>query len=79
MNRTPAGHSMDDVLKYVDRFSEGKSASKALFYFLYKEILVNRVNILEANPTANRAAIEHAEKVINDLNVMLMNQLKQHA
>lgn len=79
MNSKTAGQSMDEVLKYIERFSEGKTASKALFYFLYKEILVNRVHILEADPKANRAAIEHNEKVINDLNVMLMAQLKQNA
>ncbi len=47
-----------------------------MFYFLYKEILVNRMMLLEADPHANKASLEHTEKVINDLNILLMNQLK---
>lgn len=68
---------MDDVLAYVERFADGASghASKAMFYFLYKEIMVNRLNLFEADAANNRAAIEHAEKVINDLNIKLMDQL----
>lgn len=78
MAKQAAGHSMDDVLAYVDSFAEGKGkhASKAMFYFLYKEILVNRIAILEAAPDKNRGAIEHSEKLVNDLNIKLMEQLQ---
>lgn len=69
---------MEDVLRYVERFADGdhKHASKALFYFLYKEILINRISILEAAATPNRGAIEHNEKIINELNRKLMEALK---
>lgn len=79
MPKDTAGHSMDDVLAYVNRFADGmpKHASTAMFYFLYKEILVNRIAILEADSAKNRGAIEHNEKIIDDLNVKLMEQLKR--
>lgn len=76
MSNTKA--SMDDVLKYVERFTEGnqKNCSQAMFYFLYKEILVNRMMLLEGDRHANKASLDHTEKVINDLNILLMQQLK---
>ena len=78
MTAKSPSHSMDDVLDYLNQFAGKGSteASKAMFYFLYKEILVNRISILEANPATNRAAIEHNEKVINDLNMKLMEQME---
>lgn len=77
MKKNAQTHSMDDVLACVERFSEGASehTAKAMFYFLYKEILVNRLNIFEADAANNRAGIEHTEKIINDLNIKLMEQL----
>lgn len=74
---TAKAHDVDDVMEYMDRFAGSwpAGASKAMFYFLYKEILVNRINILEADATANRGAIEHNEKIINNLNAQLMDQL----
>ncbi len=70
--------SMDEVLNYVERFADDnqKNCSHAMFYFLYKEILINRMMFLEADPHANKASLEHTEKVINDLNIQLMSQLK---
>lgn len=74
-----SSHSMEDVLKYVGEMAGGKhaDASKAMFYFLYKEILVNRVAILESNPAQNRGAIEHNERLINELNEKLMAQVEK--
>ena len=69
--------TMDEVLGYVSKLTDGKHqhASNAVFYFLYKEILVNRVMILESS--GNKAAVEHWEKVINDLNAKLMEQVEK--
>lgn len=71
-------NEVDEVMEYIDRFAEDWPAgtSKAIFYFLYKEILINRIAILEADPAKNRGAIEYNEKIINNLNGGLMNQLK---
>lgn len=73
-------HSMEDVLKYVGEAAGGNhaDASKAMFYFLYKEILVNRIAILESDPSQNRASIEHNERLINELNEKLMRQIEAH-
>lgn len=78
MSKHAASHSLEDVLEFVNRFAEGKSkhASLAMFYFLYKETLVNRIAILEADPDKNRAAIEHNEKLVNELNAKLMEHMK---
>lgn len=67
----------DDVIEYMDSFAADwpKGVSRAMFYFLYKEILVNRINLLEVDSSANRGAIEHNERVVNDLNVKLMDQI----
>lgn len=69
--------TMDDVLRYVGQNGDenSKNCSKAMFHFLYKEILINRIMLLENDPGANRAGIEHAEKIVNELNRLLMDQL----
>lgn len=69
---------MESVLECVERSADGVKpcAAKAMFYFLYKEILLNRMLVLEADPHANRAGVEHAEAMINELNQKLMNELE---
>jgi len=69
--------TMDDVLRYVGQLGDdnAKNCSKAMFHFLYKEILINRIMLLESDPQANRAGIAHTEKIVNDLNRLLMEQL----
>ena len=77
MSKQTKSPSADDVLAYVSRLGNEKPGHglDTAFCFLYKEILVNRVLILEADPNVNRAGIEHNEKVINDLNRKLMEQM----
>lgn len=78
MDQNKSTHSMDDVLRYIDHIAgPTQHASKAMFYFLYKEILVNRTFILETARPENKAALEHNDKVINDLNRLLMEQLEK--
>ena len=79
MENKSASPTMDDVLQYVSRYAEGekKHGANAMFYFLYKEILLNRMLILEQDEKGNKAAIEHNERTINDLNRLLMEQLKK--
>lgn len=76
---TAKSNDVDEVMEYVERFAEGwpAGASNCMFYFLYKEILVNRISILEADPSGNRAGIEHNERIINVLNEKLMAQLQE--
>lgn len=71
--------SADEVLDYACRVAKAlpEDASRAMFYFLYKEILVNRMDIIESSPNPNRAAMEHTEKEINELNIKLAEQLKR--
>lgn len=71
-NSTP---SMDEVQKFLAS-KKPEDAAKAVFLFLYKEILVNRMLILEANPHENSASIAHYEKQINELNEKLMSHMK---
>lgn len=70
--------SMESVLECVERSVAGPNAraAKAMFYFLYKEILVNRMLVLEADPHGNKAGIEHSEKLINELNQKLMKEME---
>jgi hypothetical protein len=69
---------MDDVIQFIERCADGgqKHACKAMFYFLYKEILVNRIGALESAVTPNHGAIEHNEKLVNELNLKLMEAMK---
>ncbi|MCC8166959.1 MAG: hypothetical protein LIQ31_12600 [Planctomycetes bacterium] len=65
--------SMDDVLQYVKAAKDGeKGCTQAIFYFLYKKILVNRMAIMENDPEKGRAGRDHVEKQIVELNKMLM-------
>ena len=66
--------SMEEVQKILD--SNPASATKAVFLFLYKEILVNRLMILEAKPHENTANAAHYEKQITELNEKLMQHMK---
>ena len=67
--------SMDDVITFISDCNDGKECSKAMFYFLYKEILMNRIMIMEAKNS--RAGLEHNEKLVNDLNRLLMEKMPQ--
>ena len=70
--------SMDDVVDFVEiNIDESPSeCMTTMFYFLYKEILLNRLAILEsAGDSQSRAAIEHNERLINELNRKLMEQV----
>lgn len=69
--------SMNEVLDYLSRFADEKPGHSlnAAFCFLYKEILLNRILIMESSPTPNRAGIEHNEQIVNELNQKLMKRL----
>lgn len=71
--------SMNDLLAFIEKSASGKPAncSAAMFYFLYKEILVNRMMLLENAPDKNSAGKEHYEKMINELNFKLMDAMKK--
>lgn len=75
MEHRNASPSMEEVQKFLDS-TKSESAAKAVFLFLYKEILVNRLLILEAKPHENTANISHYEKQITELNEKLMKHLK---
>lgn len=72
MTQTP---TMEEVQKFLES-DKPERATKAVFLFLYKEILANRLLILEAKPHDNSAAIVHCEKMINELNEKLMKHMK---
>lgn len=72
-----SSQSMDDVLKYFDNCGNPGYATKAAFFFLYKEILVNRIAIFEQGDKPNRGAVEFNEKLVNELNKKLMEQMKK--
>ena len=71
--------AIEDVLQFAtDACQEMPGHShKAVTYFLYKEILKNRLMLLEFTDKDNRAAAQHTENEINDLNIKLMELLKK--
>ncbi len=73
-----SSNAMEEVLKYVGASADAPcEGMKAAFLFLYKEILVNRISIFENSDKPNRGAVEFNEKLVNELNIKLMEQLKK--
>ena len=78
MSTTKNGPSPDEVMEFLSRAASDTSGKNlnAAFCFLYKEILLNRIMIMESGQEPNRAGIEHNEKLVNDLNMKLMRHMK---